>query len=604
MSLIRTVTELEPSAAEPPPARPLRWHLPAFLTPRVQDLSVACLFLLGGMWIMIWGWRNTHLTPGHLVSDHYWFQWLLSHSARSVTHLENPFFSDQMNFPDGINLMANTSILGVGVPLTPVTLLFGPSVSYLTAMTLGVALTAFSAYFVLSRYVVKSRLAAVAGGALFGFAPGFVHHASGQPNFVMHLLLPLIVLFAAKLIVETRPVRNGIILGLLVTYQVFINEEALLITALGCAGFAVVLAVLRPRYARDRLTPLAKGLGIALAVALPLLAYPLWFQFAGPQSYESFAYFHNWGEDIAAYATFSRDTLSGNEWVESRIGATEQNTWYGWPLLALIGVSVVLLWRSSLLARVATLTGAMFALLALGPTIRFQTVETSIPAPWKLFGKLPVLEMVLPSRLTFVVTGVVAVLVALFADRVVDLAREHADSRLKLIGAAAVLAALLPIAPWPLKAHPNAPVPDFVSSGHWREYVDDQHSVVPLPLPSATFGVDALRWNATTINAFQMPMGYFIGPMQDGMGGYGAPATPFTDYMVMVSATGSTPPSMTDQVRTSAMADVRRWRAAVAFVDVDHGRSETIKASMEQLFGPAQRVDDVYLWDLRSFSSP
>lgn len=569
------------------------------------DWAVGVLYLLGGLWVMGHGWKNPDKTPGHLVSDHYWFQWLLTHAAQSVAHLQNPFFSTQMNYPDGVNVLANTSILGIGIPLTPVTLIFGSSISYLAAVTLGLALTAFSTYYVLSRYLVQSRVAAAVGGALFGFAPGFVHHANGQPNFVMHFLIPLIVLFAVKLVVDSRPIRNGVILGLLVTYQVFINEEMLVFAAMASATIIGAMAVMRWQDMRQRFAGLAKGLAVTLAVSLPLLAYPLWYQFAGPQSFKSFGYFHAWGEDVSAYTTFSRDTFAGNIWVEWWIGKSEQNTWYGWPLVLLTAASVFYLWRRSFVARVATLTGATFALLGLGGEIRFRTVETGIPGPWKLLGHLPVIGMVTPSRLTFVVTGAIAVLAALFADRLLELARQHPEVPLKLVGGLAFLAALVPIAPWPLVLQDTPPVPEFISSGHWRTYVDEQHTLVPLPLPAEKLGTRALRWSASTLNTYNFPRGYFIGPHENREGGYGAPATPFSEFMVKAAQeedTTAAAPSVTEEVRRSALEDVRHWRAAIAILEDDHPRAAVIKSAMDQLFGPAQYVDDVYLWDLRSLN--
>jgi hypothetical protein len=40
-----------------------------------------------------------------------------------------------------VNMMANTSVLAVSLPLTPVTLLFGPHVSFNLFLTLALALT-------------------------------------------------------------------------------------------------------------------------------------------------------------------------------------------------------------------------------------------------------------------------------------------------------------------------------------------------------------------------------------------------------------------------------------------------------------------------------
>jgi len=87
-------------------------------------------------------------------SQHEWF---LAWGAHSLTHGMNPFVTGAVNAPDGVNLLANTSLLGIALPLTPVTLLLGPAVSYVTAMTVGLAATGVG-WFAVLRRVVPSRL--------------------------------------------------------------------------------------------------------------------------------------------------------------------------------------------------------------------------------------------------------------------------------------------------------------------------------------------------------------------------------------------------------------------------------------------------------------
>ncbi len=85
------------------------------------------------------------------------FEWMLGHGALVATGQASPFFSEAMNAPLGINLMANTSVLGISIPLTPVTLLFGPHVAFNVFLTGGLILTAVSWYLVLSRYLLRRR---------------------------------------------------------------------------------------------------------------------------------------------------------------------------------------------------------------------------------------------------------------------------------------------------------------------------------------------------------------------------------------------------------------------------------------------------------------
>src|SRR4029453_9166231 len=93
-----------------------------------------------------------------------------------------PFFSDRMNYPDGVNMMANTSVLAVSLPMTPVTLLWGPHVAFNVFLTLALALTGISWYLVLSRQFLSSRVAAWIGAFFAPFAPSIISHAGRAPD--------------------------------------------------------------------------------------------------------------------------------------------------------------------------------------------------------------------------------------------------------------------------------------------------------------------------------------------------------------------------------------------------------------------------------------
>ena len=73
------------------------------------------------------------------VQDHQAFEWYFGASAHNVATLSNPLFSDRQNFPDGVNLMANAAVTGLGVPLAPLTLALGAHVTFFVVELLGLA---------------------------------------------------------------------------------------------------------------------------------------------------------------------------------------------------------------------------------------------------------------------------------------------------------------------------------------------------------------------------------------------------------------------------------------------------------------------------------
>ncbi|MFG3555484.1 hypothetical protein ACGGAQ_14035 [Micromonospora sp. NPDC047557] len=625
---LNPVTDAEPAEVEPT-RRPRR-------RPARADLLALGAYVVLGVFVCLHYWGDvTGRVSSHLPTDHSWFEWLFAHGAYSVRHLENPLFTARQNAPDGVNMMANTSLLGVTLPLSPLTMLFGPQVTYALYLGGALAATAGTAYWMLSRHLVRSRAAAFVGGAFLGFAPGIIHHANGQPNFVSNFLLPLIVVRVLRMGEPGRWRRNGLVLGVLVTYQIFINEEMLLLTALACLVVVLAYAVQRPRATRAAAGAFLAGLGVAGGLALLLAAYPIWFQFNGPQSYRGLqgGVFHNWGEDLVAFVTFARDTWAGDPAVEQTIGMTEQNTWFGWPLVLLSIVALVLLVRRSLAARIVAVLIVVFTVAAIGPRVRFDGVETGVRGPWSYVpDDLPLVEMMMPTRLTLVVAAAVGVLLALTWDAAYRQGRpvaapgrvpapragepapagEPATSDdpaatapvaprrrwLRPLGYAAVALALLPLFPRPLPAQQIDPPPHFITAGGWRPYVPQGRTLVPVPIPSNVHGLPTLRWSALTGQEFPVPGGYFIGPNELGEGVFGAPNRP-TSTLIYSTMDAGALPVLTDENRRQAVEDLRFWRASVVVLGA-HPREAVLRELVTALIGPPQRVDDVWVWDVRA----
>jgi hypothetical protein len=128
-------------------------------------------YMLGAIFLL----HNLWADPGNrMLLDNYqdqvWFEWLLTNGANSIANWDNPFFTEKLNAPFGLNLMANTSVLALAFPLAPVTWIFGADVTFVLITTLALAGTASAWFFVLNR-LLNHRVAAMIGGAFCGFAP-------------------------------------------------------------------------------------------------------------------------------------------------------------------------------------------------------------------------------------------------------------------------------------------------------------------------------------------------------------------------------------------------------------------------------------------------
>ncbi|MCI4064953.1 hypothetical protein MRQ36_21225 [Micromonospora sp. R77] len=580
-------------AAPAPAAGPSRDRPPRRL-PRPVDALVVAGYLALAVLLTAGQWRRPDRLF-HQAGDQMLFEWMLARAARAVTGAENPLHSGALNAPHGVNLMANTSVLGLGVPLAPVTWLFGSQVTFLVAVVLCLAGTATAWYALLARRLVRSRVAAAVGGLCCGFAPGMVAQAGAHLHMAAQFLVPVILglLFRPG---TDRVRRHGVLLGLAVAYQVFLGEEVLVFLTLAAAVFAGAYALADRAAARRAAPVVARRLGVAALVAAVLLAYPLWFQFFGPGHYQGMPFFtRGYRLDGASFVASARQTVVGDGHRAGLLApnATEENSFFG-PLLPLLAVLVVVrLWRRPLVRALAA-CGLLFALLALGTPIRLDRSETGLPGPYRLVAGLPLLDLVVPARFALVCVPVLGVLLALAVDRL-----PGRPARGWLPWAGAVTAALIPLVPTPIRAVPAPPVPAFVTGAGWREYVPPGRTLVPVPPVTGAAASPATFWQARTRLAFDAPGGFFIGPSSadDPTARWGAPDRPTSLLLRRVAETGQVP-VVTDADRRRAVEDLRHWRAAV-LVQADSAPTDPVRSTVDALVGPGRDVSGAHIWDVR-----
>ncbi|MEV4759217.1 DUF2079 domain-containing protein [Micromonospora sp. NPDC049559] len=616
------------SAGVPAPARWAHWR--ADLIALVTAVGLA-FWVTGGLWLDP---NQRAITVN--TSDQALFEWLLAYGAHALTHGENPLFTYLLNVPDGVNLAVNTSITVYAVVFAPLTYLIGPPATFLVILTLNLAGTALAWYWLLSRHLVRSPVAALLGGLFIGFSPGMVSHANAHLNWSAGWLAPLIVWRVLRLREPGHAVRNGVLLGVLVAIGFSIAAEALFFTALASGVFLLVWALDRRRRgeARDALPAFLRGLGVAALVSAALLAYPLWLHFAGPQRFGGTGFnpvIH--AEDIAAYGVFPQRSLAGEVGLDTRLAPnpTEENSFFGLPLLVLAVACFVLLWRRGdpqrrPSVRALGVTAVVFAVLSWGPRVKIAGAHTDVPLPYALLGHLPVFNAALPSRLALVVAPVIGLLLAHTVDLLVAPVRGEqpldasapgerpgpggagAGRRHRLRAAAwtaAFVVALLPLVPVPLLTLDREPLPRFITSGEWQRYVSPGGVLTPLPF-TIDVTPDGQRWQSYALThdqqEFALPAGFFLGPGGPGGRGRIGPVPRATDALFAdVGRTGEVP-RITRANREEALSDLRHWRVeVVVLADRVHGAKypvhvDALRETATELLGPPERVDDVLLW--------
>ncbi|MEV8530748.1 dolichyl-phosphate beta-glucosyltransferase [Streptomyces sp. NPDC051211] len=556
-------------------------------------LAVAALYLLAALFLYRHRWadlQGTYLADSG--QDQNQWEWFFAVTADNLSHLRNPLFTRLQGMPDGVNLMGNTVMLGLSVPLAPLTLLAGPEFTLALVFTLGIAGTAWAWYRLIRRWLVAGRWAAAAGGALAAFAPPMVSHANAHPNFVVLFMLPVIIDRALRLCAGRRVVRDGVLLGLFSAYQVFLGEEPFLLAALGMLVFAGAYALFDRERARVAWKPLVKGLAIAAAVSVPLVAFPLYWQFFGPQSYHSVLHGDSAGNSPRALIEYASQSFFGDRPTAERLSLnpTEQNAFFGWPLLALAAGIVVWLWRYTAV-RALAVTCAAAALLSLGSRIRIPHTEIVVPGPWRALAHQPLFESVIEGRVAMVCAPVLGMLLALGLDRIRRLrAREQ-----RVLGGLAVAAALIPVLPVPLEVRDREPVPVFIAEGLWKPYVKEGEALVPVPLPDPG-AADALHWQVEADFGFRLAGGYFNGPWgPERIGIYGAAPRHLSNLLRDIRY-GAEPPVITPEWQAQARADLEYWKAGAVVLPVQD-RALELRGTLTALLGkPPVKEADVWVW--------
>jgi hypothetical protein len=585
-----TVVEQPLDARTLPSGRWLRWRF---------DFAALAVYVLGAVWVTGHGWIHPDARVlGLRRGDVHFNEWMLANAAHAVTHWENPFFSSLQNAPNGVNLMTNIGLQLLGLIVTPVTLIAGATISYLLLITVNLFATAYAWYFVLSRRLVSSRVAAFIGGLFCAFAPALISNSNGHPHITAQWLVPFIVWEVFALASRGRTLRHGVILGLLITAQVLISEEVLLMTAVGIAAALATYVAFRRKPAIAAIRPFLSGLGIAAVVAAALCAYPLWMQFFGPLHRTG----HPGGPNayalkVGSIVAYAQQSIAGS--TASVHGLTpngsEQALFYGWPVVVL-AVTIVVWLRHEMIVRALAVAGVIGALLSIGTTFSWGAHRLPIPAPYALLQHVPIFDDVVVARFALITTAALGVLLAVATDHF--LAREPSASGsglpLRLIGGGALLAALLPLAPMPLPVVHRPAVPEFITSGDWKQYVPAGHTLVPLPLDNYR----SIQWGAAAGAGFAVPQGYFLGPTSptDLSARWFVVPRP-TAALITAVAAGQAPATVTDAQRRQAVADVAFWKAG-ALVLPKAGNSPEVLAIVTNLYGPPISVDDVWLWQI------
>jgi hypothetical protein len=210
------------------------------------------------------------------AAAYVWGFWWLAHQ---VIHLGDPWATSYLAAPVGTQLAYHTLMPLPGLLMTPVTLIFGPSVAYNLLSITCPGLLCYAMYRA-ARLWLPSGYGAIAAGAFFGLSSNLTWRSWYQVNLALGaLFLPLALAAAVRL--RRKPGRRqAAILGLVLGAALLTDQESAVLAAI-LAGLVLIPWLVRPprpgqlaRMARLRLAAVCAA--IAALVASPQIIAMIW----------------------------------------------------------------------------------------------------------------------------------------------------------------------------------------------------------------------------------------------------------------------------------------------------------------------------------------
>ena len=485
--------------------------------------------------------------------------WWLTWTAYALPHLHSIAIAKGQNYPLGQNFGINGSMVALGVLFTPMTRLLGPIVTWNIAVRLALVVSAASMCFVLRRWT-SWWPAAFLGGLFYGFSAYTSHHTSYLfLNFVP--LPPLILLLLHEILVrqQWRPRRVGVLLATACALQFFISSEILASTVvIGVIG-TVVFALMHRNLIVERWRYVATAVGSALVVSFLLLCVPLVITFFGPQ--------HVNGPPFSptVLAASPGDLLSliapNGEWLDplAVTGATFTNgalLYLGIPMVVTL-VSFTVFFRKR---RELLFFGCMALItfvLSLGSQLHVAGQRTGVPLPFVVLEHLPVVDGLVPTRLSLFTALFAAAMIGIGVDELWKRMRESSrswqlTSRSRLVRAVAigvlVVAVGLPLVPSGWQASVPTNVPPFFTTSAVKS-IPAGSVILAYPYPDLT----STNPYSIVLSTRNVMLDQAVAAMRfDLIGGYGWYPSPTGQF-------GTTAPTLLKPQSVQALFDGALW---------------------------------------------
>ena len=553
------------------------------------------LYGAGAFLLTAAAWRNPAGSWPGGCCDPQQTIWFLRWSPYALAHHINPFVTYQLNAPDGVNLMWNTSMVSLSIIVAPITLLFGPVIAYNVLISAGMALGGWFTYFAVRHYTTGIAGPMVAG-AVYAFSPYTTQQSILHLQVAFTVLVPVFVLVLDSLFIRRNrsPWLLGVALGVLAAIQLLLFEEVLLTLVLFVVIGLIVLGWGRLNDVRERVSDGVEAAGAALLTFVVLSAWPLYVQFLGPQR------IHGAVQNADDFSTDLLNILLPTQYQRVAPAAAtaisrhfsgldgEATAYIGLPLLILLIAFVATHWRD-IRVRTASIVAGAALILSFGPHLHIGGASTGWPLPWWPLAQLPLAQNILPARLSVYMWLGIAVLVAV----AVDAALQAQTWRRTAAAVAALVVSLAAIVPAGLGAWPGDTPALFKN---WsKQHIPESSVVLIAPFFRDGAGASPMLWTATAGAGVRMPEAYAYIPNPDGTPMYGPPANDLSQIMEQIQDTGVVIVARGAE-RAAIAGDLRHLQIQDIIVGPMDQRTQMIAFFTDLLGRRPQEFDGVQLW--------
>ncbi len=477
---------------------------------------------------------DPHVMAGCACGDPAIQSWFLGYFPWSLLHGHLTFMTNYLDYPRGVNLATGTTMPLLALVFYPVTLLVGATATFSLLMWLAFPLSALSALYVVRKWT-GSNIGAGIAGLVYGYSAYMIHQAYGHLNLSFVPLPPLIFYCVYNVLVAQpgRARRWGLSLGLLVSAQFLISSEVAATTILVAAVAALIWSIEKRReFTSTRNRYLLEALVPAVVILIVVLALPLWYQLFGTYRITAPAQgtINNpYRADLLGAVIPTSANLFGPASLKAIANrfdggdASEIGTYLGAPLVLLFLGCWVRYWRHFWI-QLAGFIALLCWALSLGPWLTVDNHSTSFRLPFYFLTRIPLMDNILPVRLSLYVAFFVALTLALSVAtwtrelrRTVDAGERPPRSHWLRVGAmgflvVAALLALVPQLPLPTQST-RRDTPAFFSLPIANRIPDGS---VLLTYPYVYPNDDqALLWQISSNFRWKVMGGYFVVPFPE-----------------------------------------------------------------------------------------